>query len=132
MLTVTCLILADPGGCVLATRRPLDKALGGLWEFPGGKVEAGESPGEALRREIREELILELGELEALTPVEHLYDFGSIRLLPFLARCPERPAIHLVEHTDARWLAPEDFGSVEWAPADVPILEEIGGLLRGV
>ena len=52
MLTVTCLILADAGGRVLATRRPLDKALGGLWEFPGGKVEAGESPREALRREI--------------------------------------------------------------------------------
>lgn len=132
MLIVSCLILAAPGGCVLATRRPLDKALGGLWEFPGGKVEAGESAEEALRREIREELILELGTLESLTPVEHTYDFGMIRLLPFLTRCPERPAVHLVEHVEARWLAPVDFGSVEWAPADVPILGEIEILLRGV
>lgn len=132
MLTVTCLILAAPGGFVLATRRPLDKALGGLWEFPGGKVEAGESAEEALRREIREELCLEFGPLESLTPVEHAYDFGTIRLLPFLSRCPERPAVHLVEHMDSRWLAPVDFGSVEWAPADVPILGEIEAILRGV
>jgi 8-oxo-dGTP diphosphatase len=132
MLTVTCLIIADPGGCVLATRRPLDKALGGLWEFPGGKVEVGESGEEALRREILEELRLELGALQALTPVEHAYDFGTIRLLPFLACCQERPAIHLVEHMDSRWLAPVDFGSLEWAPADVPILGEIGKLLHGV
>lgn len=132
MLIVTCLILVAPDGCVFATRRPLHKSLGGFWEFPGGKVEAGESPEEAIRREIREELHLELGLLEALTPVEHKYDFGRIRLLPFLARCRSRPAVHLVEHIDARWIATADFATLEWAPADVPILGEIAVILRGV
>jgi 8-oxo-dGTP diphosphatase len=132
MLTVTCLILIDPDGCVLATQRPLYKSLGGFWEFPGGKVEAGESAEEALRREIREELHLELGPLEAITPVEHDYDFGRIRLLPFLGRCAERPKLQLVEHIDARWIVPADFATLEWAPADVPILGEIAAVLRGV
>jgi 8-oxo-dGTP diphosphatase len=132
MLIVTCLILIGPDGRVFATRRPWHKSLGGFWEFPGGKVEVGESPEEALRREIREELHLELGALKALTPVEHEYDFGKIHLLPFLARCRERPAVHLVEHIDARWIAPADFATLEWAPADVPILGEIAAILRGV
>lgn len=132
MLTVTCLILTDPAASVLATRRPFDKALGGFWEFPGGKVEAGEAPAEALRREIREELRLELGEIETLTPVEHDYEFGRIRLLPFLARCAVRPVVHLVEHIDSRWVFPEDFDTLQWAPADLPILDEITTILRGV
>jgi len=87
---------------------------------------------EALRREIREELHLDLGPLEAITPVEHDYGFGRNRLLPFLGRCAERPKLQLVEHIDARWIVPADFATLEWAPADVPILGEIAAVLRGV
>lgn len=125
MLNVTCLVLIDSQGSILATQRPEEKALGGLWEFPGGKVESGEEPEEALRREIQEELCLKLCDLTPLEPVEHTYPFGTIRLLPFLARCKERPEIHLVEHTALRWLPIEETGQIEWAPADLPVLVQL-------
>jgi len=64
--------------------------------------------------------------------VGHDYGFGRIRLLPFLARCAERPGLHLVEHLDARWIVPAEFDTLEWPLADVPILGEIAAILRGV
>ena len=129
-ITVTCLVLIDAQETILATQRPEGKALGGLWEFPGGKVEEGEDPEEALRREIREELCLELGELTPLEPVEHTYPFGTIRLLPYLSRCEARPAIHLTEHTALRWLKLEEAGEIEWAPADLPVLDQLRLLIK--
>lgn len=125
MITVSCLILLDSQNAFLATQRPPHKSLGGLWEFPGGKVEKGESPEEALRRELREELHLSVDSLIPLTPVAHHYDFGSIRLIPFLARCEHRPALELVEHSAACWANSESANSLEWAPADLPILAEL-------
>jgi len=125
MLPVACLVLMDADGCLLATRRPPGKALGGLWEFPGGKVEAGEHAADALRREIREELHLELDDLQPLPPVEHTYPFGAILLLPFLARCGKRPPIHLSEHDAHIWIAPAAAPTLPWAPADLPVLEQL-------
>jgi 8-oxo-dGTP diphosphatase len=130
MLTVSCLILLDSQNSFLAAQRPLQKSLGGLWEFPGGKVEVGESPEEALRRELREELHLEVDSLHPLAPVTHRYDFGYIRLIPFLARCVARPALELVEHPAVRWVNTSDAHSLQWAPADLPILGELFSLLQ--
>lgn len=131
MLEVTCLVLIDAHDNVLAARRPEGKSLGGLWEFPGGKVESGEEPEDALRREIHEELSLELGALKPLKAVEHKYPFGMIRLLPYIARCEERPLLVLREHTALRWLAAEETREIEWAPADLPVLESLKELLNG-
>lgn len=126
MVDVVCLVLVDGTGNVLATQRSPDKRMGLLWEFPGGKIDAGEAPEDALRREIREELHLELpASLQTLTPVHHDYDFGHIHLIPFLAFCAERPVFTLTEHVDARWLDYPAAQALAWAPADLPILGEL-------
>lgn len=128
-IPVACLVLVDSGGAVLATRRPKDKALGGRWEFPGGKLNDGEPAETALRREIREELHLKLGEVSPLCPVIHQYSFGTIRLIPFLARCSIRPVLHLAEHTAHRWITCEEASALNWAPADLPVLAQLERLL---
>ncbi len=130
MITVSCLILLDAQNAFLATQRPPEKSLGGLWEFPGGKVEDGESPEDALRRELREELHLNVGSLHPLTPVTHQYDFGTNRLIPFLARCDARPKIWLTEHTAFQWVTLEEADRLAWAQADLPILAELLSLLQ--
>lgn len=131
MIEVGCIILMDAAEAILVTRRPANKTLAYLWEFPGGKVEDGESPEEALRREIHEELRLPLPHLKALSPVTHRYDFGEIRLIPFLARCEIRPEVHLVEHTEARWIPIGEAQGLDWAPADIPIVQELQELFPG-
>lgn len=125
---VACLVLVDSKNTVLATQRPEHKALGGLWEFPGGKLHDGELAENALRREIREELHLELGPLNPLSPVLHRYPFGVIRLIPFLACCDKRPVLRLAEHTAAEWVTLKEARLLEWAPADLPILAELAHL----
>ncbi len=128
MIPVVCAVIVDADGCLLAVQRPAGKSLAGLWEFPGGKVEEGESPEIALRRELREELDLDIatvGSFEPLTPVVHAYDFATIRLIPYLVRCETRPRLRMIEHADHRWISAGD-SSLEWAPADLPIVAEVG------
>ena len=81
---VVCLVALDGRGFFFATQRPRGKSLALHWEFPGGKVESGEHPENALRREIKEELLWSLGDLKPLTEVLHEYDFGAIRLLSLI------------------------------------------------
>lgn len=123
-LPVVCLILVDRQGRILATRRPSGKRLAGFWEFPGGKVEPGEAPSDALRREIREELAIELGPLRPLPSVAFTYPYAVIRLMPFIAECEDPPCLSLNEHSAAMWLWPEDWQRLAWAPADVPVLRK--------
>jgi len=123
--TVVCLVLVDPEGAFLATQRPKHKRLGLFWEFPGGKVEKGESPMSALRREIQEELGIDIGALEPLPAVEHAYGFGSILLLPYRSSCGTRPVLQLTEHADACWIDLKNWASLKWAPADVPVIKNL-------
>ena len=129
VVDVVCLVLTDAAGRVLAAKRPPHKSLGDLWEFPGGKIDPGESPETALRRELREELSLDVGPLAPMAVCEHRYPFGNIRLWPLRARVqgPGHPDFTLHEHTETRWVDAAAARTLDWAPADVPVLDELFG-----
>ena len=94
------------------------------WEFPGGKMEAGESAEEALMREIREELSTEISVDEMLCNVE--YDYPKFYLTMHCFLCSLiTDAMYLNEHEAARWLTKEELDSVQWLPADVQIIEKL-------
>jgi 8-oxo-dGTP diphosphatase len=94
------------------------------WEFPGGKMEPGETPEEALKREIREELSTEIRVDELLCTVE--YDYPKFHLTLHCYLCSLVPeALHLNEHEAARWLANDELDSVKWLPADREVIEKI-------
>ena len=98
------------------------------WEWPGGKVEAGESPQEALVREIREELDADISVEEFLHTVE--WDYPDFHLTMHCFVCSlVSGALHLNEHEAARWLGREDLDAVRWLPADVQLLPMIAKLL---
>ena len=123
MIQVVCGLIDDGGGRVLACRRPEGKHLGGLWEFPGGKVEPGESPEAALVRELCEELGIETEVTGALTPVVWDYVRGPIRLIPFFCRIVSgTPQPH--EHDALEWVDAAGCDRLHWAAADGPILAE--------
>ena len=94
------------------------------WEFPGGKMEVGETPEEALKREIREELSAEISVGELLTTVE--YDYPKFHLTMHCFLCTlVGEALHLNEHEAARWLTKEELGSVKWLPADEIVIDKM-------
>lgn len=96
----------------------------GYWEFPGGKVEPGESLEEALRREIREELQVEINIEEKCTVLD--YDYPHFHLTMHCYFCSVLSGeITLVEATDARWLKKEELNTVNWLPADISLIEEL-------
>lgn len=119
---VGAVIIQD--GLVLCAQRGGGGSLPGLWEFPGGKIEPGESPAVALEREIAEELdcIIEVGDL--ITTTAHKYEFGSVTLTTFYSRLISGTPT-TSEHAAIRWLRPADLTSLEWAPADVPAVHLI-------
>ena len=94
------------------------------WEFPGGKMEAGETPEEALKREIREELSTEISVDEFLCTVE--YDYPKFHLTMHCYICSLlTESLHLNEHEAARWLKNNELDSVKWLPADKIIVEQL-------
>ena len=115
-------------GQVFATQRGYGE-FQGWWEFPGGKMEAGESPREALKREIREELEAEIEVGELLETVEWDYPNFHLTMHCFVCRLLSE-SLHLNEHEAATWLTHETLRSVKWLPADEILLDKIAEYLR--
>lgn len=120
ILKVSCAIL-EKNGQVLAAQRRRPHPLGGLWEFPGGKIELGESAEESLMRELDEELGIGISIESALKPADTEEGSRVIRLYPF--RCSfSAPFPFPREHLQIIWLHHSRLNSLEWAPADLPVL----------
>ena len=119
-VNVVAAVIRD-GNKIFATQRGYGEFKDG-WEFPGGKVEEGETPQEALKREIEEELETEIEVGEYLTTIEHDYPKFHLSMKCYWARIIEGKPV-LLEHEAARWLSRDELDSVAWLPADVTIIE---------
>jgi 8-oxo-dGTP diphosphatase len=122
-VNVVCAIIVDEEGNVLACQRPAGKALALKWEFPGGKVEAGESPEQAIVRELQEELAVDVRILQRLTDVDWDYGRGPFCLIPFICEI-ERGEPQACEHAEIRWCHRNDLACLDMAAADGPVLLE--------
>lgn len=109
-------------GKILSAKRPLYKSLGGLWEFPGGKIEKGESAAEALKREIMEELQCETNVGSFIVKEVYSYDFGDIALSTYCCTL-KNGYPKAIEHIELKWLPIYKIDTVKWAPADYPTLD---------
>lgn len=108
---------------IFVTQRGYGDFKGG-WEFPGGKVEAGEFPQEALIREIKEELDTEIAVGELIDTIEYDYPNFHLSMDCFWAKIVSGDLI-LKEHAAAKWLTRDELDSVEWLPADITLIEKI-------
>lgn len=122
-IQVSAAIIHDHAGRIFATQRGYGDMQGG-WEFPGGKIEAGETPEAALKREISEELDTQIAVEQFITTVE--YDYPNFHLTMHCYWCSVVSGnLTLKEHKAARWLAAKDLDTVDWLPADKIVVEEI-------
>jgi 8-oxo-dGTP diphosphatase len=127
VIPVVCAVIYDNGGKILLAQRPAHKHLGLLWEFPGGKVERGESPEDALIREIKEELGCDITIGRALSRFQHDYGSVVIEMYPFVcALTPNSLPAHPHEHKALAWVAPHALATYDLAPADWPVVKELG------
>ncbi|AXI10972.1 NUDIX domain-containing protein [Oceanobacillus sp. 143] len=111
-------------GKILCAQRGPDKSLPYKWEFPGGKIESGETPQEALKREINEEMHCKIEIGEKVDHTDYEYDFGIVHLTTYICKLIEGEPV-LTEHAEIKWLAPNELELLDWAPADVPAIEKL-------
>jgi 8-oxo-dGTP diphosphatase len=130
LLLVVAVALVDADNRVLIAQRPADKMLGGLWEFPGGKVHEGEQPEEALIRELAEELGIEV-EIACLAPLtfaSHAYD-GFHLLMPLYICRKWNGFVEPREAQALKWVRPRDLRNYPMPPADAPLIPPLIDLL---
>ena len=121
-IVVVAAVIFDEQGRIFATQRGYGEWKD-WWEFPGGKIEAGETPQQALLREIREELDAEIEIGELLRTIE--YDYPTFHLTMHCFKCKlAENHLTLLEHKSAKWLITNDLQSVQWLPADEEIINE--------
>jgi|SRR5579871_4081487 len=130
LVLVAACALIDPDGRVLIAKRPAGKAMAGLWEFPGGKIEPGEKPEDSLIRELKEELDIEVTEacLAPFTFASHSYeDFALLMPLFVCRRWNGIPKA--IEHQELQWVRPKDLPDYPMPPADRPLVSMLRDLL---
>lgn len=122
ILLVSACALVDEEGRILIAKRPEHKPLGGLWEFPGGKLEPGETPEQALIRELREELNIDVSEtcLAPLTFASHTYEKFHLLMPLFICR-KWNGTIEPAEAQEIKWVRPLRLADFDMPPADEPL-----------
>ena len=130
IVLVAAVALIDADGRVLLSKRPMGKQLGGLWEFPGGKVEQGERPETALIRELKEELGIDVAEscLAPLTFASHVYEDFHL-LMPLYVCRRWKGQVHGAEGQELAWVRPLKLKDYPMPPADVPLIPHLVDLL---
>jgi 8-oxo-dGTP diphosphatase len=119
MIRVTAAIIEKDGRFLIARKRVGD--LAGMWEFPGGKIEPGESPEECLKREIREEFGMEITVDQYLATSCYTYPHIAIELIGYLATY-QRGELSLTDHDQIEWVRPSAMENYTFAPADLPLV----------
>lgn len=124
-IEVVAAVLRNKGDFLAVQRAPskLDY-VSEKWEFPGGKVEAGETLVAAITRELDEELRITVNDPKFLLTIEHSYPDFDITMHCFVIEVPTRE-LELTEHIDSRWLAKDQLWGVDWAVADIPAVEKL-------
>jgi 8-oxo-dGTP diphosphatase len=125
---VACAVIENDGK-VLCAQRSAAMSLPLKWEFPGGKINPGESAEECLRREVLEELGISIGIHRPLTPTTHTYPSFIVTLYPFLCAL-RQGAITLHEHSAIAWVEPDRLLDLDWALADLPVIAEYRALRK--
>jgi len=130
IVLVAAVALVDADGRVLIARRPAGKAMAGLWEFPGGKVNPGETPEEALIRELKEELGIDVTErcLAPFTFASHRYEAFHL-LMPLYVCRVWQGDVQALEHEALAWVRPVRLGDYDMPPADKPLVAMLRDLL---
>ena len=111
-------------GKVMCAQRGHTRSLPYKWEFPGGKIENDESPREALKREINEEMHCRVKVLKQVEQTVYEYDFGIVHLNTYYCELIEGKPV-LTEHVSIKWMAPYELESLDWAPADIPAIKKL-------
>ena len=123
MIDVSCALITGHNGKILAAQRSELMRLPLKWEFPGGKVEENETAEGCIIRELREELGVQVEILNSMVPAVHDDGNQQIRLIPFVCVITSGE-ITLAEHESYVWLSPADLNDLDWAPADIPIVQQ--------
>lgn len=117
-------IIENEDAKILAALRSPEMSLPNYWEFPGGKIEQGESKQEALRREILEELSCTIDVFEQVEDTTYEYEKFIVRLETFMAKVI-KGVPKLSEHAELKWISREELTTLNWAPADIPAIEAL-------